>query len=176
MFLERERFLRAFSILFTTSLALMIAHVLDDTFVGEAGWWGVSVAEFLLFNALLYLIVPPFGFFLARRGNALGFGIVLLYALQAFYGGGLNHVRHLMGDFRGSQLLPSLLQSAGIQIGQVSGRGLLTGVLWLFGLGATPPHSHSLFSNVLVFLAIGVNLALILFCAVGLFTSSRRRI
>lgn len=176
MFVNRHHWVHNVTGLFWLSLALMVAHVVDDAFVGEAGWWGVSIGEFLVFNALLYLIAPPIGLFLARLGHRLGLGIVLVYGLQAFYGGGLNHVRHLMGDFRGSQLLPSVLNSFGIQIGQVSGRGLLTGILWLFGLGTTPPHSHSLLSNLLVFLAVGVNLALILFCTVGLFTSSRRRI
>ncbi len=70
MFRTRERFLPNFSILFAVSLALMGAHVIDDAFVGEAGWWGVSVGEFLVFNILLYLTAPPIGLVLARRGYA----------------------------------------------------------------------------------------------------------
>jgi hypothetical protein len=153
----------------------MVTHVIDDAFVGEAGWWGVSVPEFIAFNAQLYLILPPLGWALARRNHAAGFMVVLLYALQAFYGGGLNHVRHLMGEFGGSRLLPGLLQAAGIELGDVRGRGWLTGVLWFFGLGTTPPHSHSAFSNLIVFLAIGVNFTLIAFCLLGLWQCWRKR-
>lgn len=169
------RFDRLFSLLYWLSLALTIAHVIDDAIVGEAGWWGVSVGEFIVFNAQLYLVLPPFGWALARRGRAAGFVIVLFYALQAFYGGGLNHVRHLMDDFGGSRLLPTLLQTAGIQIGEVRGRGWLTGVFWFFGLGTTPPHSHSLLSNLIIFVAIGVNFGLILMCIRGIWLVWRKR-
>ncbi len=168
--------MRIFGLLFWLSLALMAAHVLDDAFnVGEADWWGVSIPEFLAFNVHLYLVAPPIGWLLARRGRALGFGIVLVYAFQAFYGGGLNHVRHLMGEFGGSRLLPSILRALNIDIGPVAGRGWLTGVFWFFGLGTTPPHSHSPLSNLIVFLAIGVNAALIALCVAGWWVTWRRR-
>ena len=150
------------TLLFGFSFLFLTLHVLDDAFVtGEPGWYGISISEFLVYLLLIFGIVPPLGLYLARRGSRWGFGILLLYALQAFYGAGLNHIRHLMGDFRGSQVLPTLLQWLDIQIGDTRGHGILSLLAGMAGLTGVPPHSHSLASTLVVFVSVGVNLVLI---------------
>src|SRR5918911_4530117 len=109
------RFQRSVPLLFLLSLFFLIIHVLDDAFnLGEPRDWGVSVPEFLLIVASLYLIIPPFGALLARRGNVWGFVILMLYAFQAFYGAGLNHMRHLSGEFGGIGIVGRALMALGV--------------------------------------------------------------
>src|SRR5713226_309360 len=113
-----SRYTRWIPILFAISLSFLCIHVVDDAlFLNEPADWGVSVPEFLLIVASLYLIIPPLGAALARRGNVWGFVIVLLYALQAFYGAGVNHMRHLSGDFGGAGIVPRTLAALGITWG-----------------------------------------------------------
>lgn len=148
--------------LFGVSFVFLTLHALDDAFVtGEPGWYGIGSGEFLFYLLLIFGIVPPFGLYLARRGNRWGFAILLLYAIQAFYGAGLNHIRHLMGDFRGSQLLPTLFDALGIQVGDTRGHGFLSLLAGMAGLTGVPPHSHSLASTLVVFVSLGVNIVLI---------------
>lgn len=158
------------TILFGASFLLLTLHILDDAFlVNEAAWYGITTAEFLLGCALLYGIVPPVGLWLARRNLMVGLFILFAYAIQAFYGAGLNHVRHLLGDFRGSQLLPNLLNGLGISVGDLNGKGMLSLFAGMLGLnGGVPPHTHNMFSNIVVFLSIGVNLVLIGFVLLAL--------
>lgn len=163
-------FSKRITILFGASFVLLTLHILDDAFVvNEAAWYGITTAEFLLGCILLYGIVPPFGGWLARRSLLPGFLILFAYAIQAFYGAGLNHVRHLLGDFRGSQLLPNFLNGIGISIGDMNGRGMLSLFAGMLGLNdGVPSHTHNMFSNVIVFLSIGVNLVLMGFVLLGL--------
>ncbi len=158
-----QRYLRYITVLFPVSLIGLSLHVLDDTFVTrEPDWYGVSTSEFLLACALLYLIVPPIGFWLARRGSLLGLAILFLYAVQAMYGAGLNHIRHLFGQFQGSQLLPTILKSLNIDYAPYLTRhGFLSVVMNMAGLGITPPHTHALVSNLVVFFNVGLNATLI---------------
>ena len=157
------------TLLFGLSFVFLTLHILDDAFVtGEPGWYGIGIGEFLFYLLLIFGIVPPLGLYLARRGNRWGFVILLLYALQALYGAGLNHIRHLMGDFRGSQLLPTLLQWWGIQVGDTRGHGMLSLLAGMAGLTGVPPHSHTLASTLVVFVSVGVNLVLIGLLALAL--------
>ncbi len=162
--------------LFGVSFLLLTLHILDDAFVvNEAAWYDISTAEFLLGCILLYAIVPPFGLWLARRASTLGYIILIFYSLQALYGAGLNHVRHLLGDFRGSQVLPSLLNGWGIVLGDLNGQGMLSLFAGMLGLNAgVPPHTHNMFSNVIVFLSIGVNLVLMGFIILAIAQLSAR--
>lgn len=158
------------TILFGVSFLLLTLHILDDAFVvNEAAWYGIPTAEFLLGCILLYGIVPPFGLWLARRDRSAGFFILILFGFQALYGAGLNHIRHLLGDFRGSQLLPGLLNGSGMQLGDLNGRGLASLFAGMLGLNSgVPPHTHTMLSNVIVFLSVGVNLVLLGFIVLAL--------
>ena len=158
------------TILFCVSFLLLTLHILDDAFiVNEAAWYGITTTEFLLGCVLLYAIVPPLGLWLTRRGRAFGCFILLFYGFQAFYGAGLNHVRHLLGDFRGSQLLPGLLSGLGVPLGETNGQGMLSLFAGMLGLNnGVPPHTHNMFSDAVVFLSMGVNLVLIGFVLLAL--------
>lgn len=151
------------TVLFVASYLLLILHVLDDAFiVNEAAWYGITTFEFLMGCLLIYGFIPPLGLYLTRRGNVVGLGLLLVYSFQALYGAGLNHVRHLMGDFRGSQLMNTVLGNFGIVIENVNGQGFLSLLAGMLGLNnGVPPHTHTMASNVVVFLSVGVNLVLI---------------
>ncbi len=157
-----QKYLRYVTILFVVSLVGLGLHALDDAFLTrENKWYGISVAEFLLYVALVYLIVPPLGLLLTRRGNWIGIVILLGYAFQAFYGGGVNHVRHLFGSFSGSQFLPTLLKTLGVNYeAYLNQKGFVPVLMNMAGLGVTPPHTHTLLSNIIVFFNIGLNLTL----------------
>ncbi len=162
--------------LFTLSFIFLWLHILDDAIItNEPLWYGISIFEFLLYCAFVYAIVPPLGLWLARRGSVIGLLIVLGYAFQAMYGGGINHIRHIFGDFRGSQMLPTLLNAAGIQITDIRGHGFWTVMMGMAGLGNTPPHEHILASTIVAFINIALNLALILFCLMALYAWFRER-
>ncbi len=164
------------TILFIASFIGLWLHILDDAIItNEPAWYGITIPEFLLYCALVYAIVPPLGVWLARRGALAGLLLVLVYAFQALYGAGINHVRHLFGDFRGSQLLPTLLNVLGIQISDIRGYGFGTVLMGMAGLGTTPPHTHIMLSNVLVFINIALNLTLIFFCVMALYVWWRMR-
>jgi hypothetical protein len=158
------------TLLFALSFAFLWLHILDDALItNEPSWYGISVGEFLFYCALVYVIVPPLGLWLARRGSVIGLLIVMGYAFQAMYGGGVNHIRHIFGDFRGSQFLPVLLNAVGIQVTDIRGHGFWTVLMGMAGLGITPPHQHILASTLVAFINIGLNAALILFCALALY-------
>lgn len=173
----RFRFLISrITVLFILSFVFLWLHILDDALItNEPSWYGISVAEFLLSCALVYAIVPPLGLWLARRGSIIGLVIVLVYAFQALYGGGANHVRHIFGDFRGSQILPQILNLLGVQISDIRGHGFLTVLMGMAGLGITPPHQHILASTIVAFVNIALNLALILFCLMALYVWFQNR-
>ena len=160
-----SRYTRWVPILFAVSLFFLMTHVLDDAFnLGEPRDWGVSTAEFLVIVASMYLVIPPLGAALARRGSVWGFVIVLLYALQAYYGGGINHMRHLTGDFGGSGIIARTLLTAGISWGDIRGHGFLTGVAAMLGLGINSPHSHTWWSTDIALINVLLNIPLIGLC------------
>lgn len=164
------------TVLFLLSYVFLWLHILDDAIItNEPAWYGITIPEFLLYCALIYAIVPPLGLWLARRGSAIGLVIVLGYAFQAMYGGGTNHVRHIFGDFRGSQFLPLILNAFGIEVNDIRGYGFGTVLMGMAGLGITPPHEHILASTVVAFINIGLNLALILFCIMALYVWFQNR-
>ncbi len=164
------------TILFVLSFVFLWLHIIDDAVItNEPAWYGISTFDFLLACALVYAIVPPFGLWLARRGSAVGLIIVLLYALQALYGGGINHVRHIFGDFRGSQILPLLLGNLGVNVTDIRGHGFFTVLMGMAGLGITPPHEHILASTVIAFINIALNLTLVVFCALALYVWFQNR-
>ncbi len=159
------------TLLFGISLFFLTLHVIDDAIsTGEPAQYGVSIPAFLLYAALIYYIVPPLGLWLARRGSLLGLVIVGLYGFQAMYGAGLNHIRHMFGDFSGSRALPALLASLGIHITDIRGYGFGSVLMGMAGLGQTPPHTHTLPSSIVAFIDIGVNAVLIGFCLLALVT------
>jgi hypothetical protein len=155
--------------LFCVSLVGLSLHGLDDAFVtGEPAWYGIGAGEFLFYLALIYLIVPPLALLAARRGHVIGLGLLALYAFEAFYGAGVNHVRHLFGSFQGSQLLPHIFTALGIDYAPyLTGHGLLTVIMNMAGLGVTPPHTHTLPSDVVVFFNIGLNVVLMYYLALA---------
>lgn len=164
------------TLLFGVSLFFLTLHVIDDAIsTGEPAEYGVTIAEFLLFAALIYLIIPPLGLILARRGHILGLVVVTLYGFQAMYGAGLNHVRHMFGDFSGSRLLPGILASFGFHITDIRGYGFGSVLMGMAGLGQTPPHTHTLASSLIAFIDIGLNAVLIGFCLAALALRLRRR-
>ncbi len=169
--------LRRITVLFGISLFFLTLHVIDDAIsTGEPAQYGVSIPEFLLYAALIYLIIPPFGLWLAWRGKVLGLVILTLYAFQAMYGAGLNHVRHMFGDFSGSKALPGLLANFGIHITDIRGYGFGSVLMGMAGLGQTPPHTHTLLSSLVAFIDIGLNITLLVFCvmAMGAWWRARR--
>ncbi len=157
-----QKYFRAITTLFAISLLGLTLHALDDVFsVRENEWYGISVAEFLLYVALVYLVLPPLGWWLARRANFFGLLILAGYTFQAFYGAGVNHVRHLFGQFSGSQLLPTLLKSLGVNYETLLAQtGFVPVLMNMAGLGITPPHTHTMISNLIVFFNIGTNILL----------------
>ncbi|MGB8644582.1 MAG: hypothetical protein WCF84_05045 [Anaerolineae bacterium] len=160
---------RRITLLFGVSLFFLTLHVIDDALsTGEPAQYGVSIPEFLLYAALIYLIIPPLGLFLARRGNVAGLVITTLYGFQAMYGAGLNHIRHMFGDFSGSKLLPGILANLGIHITDIRGYGFGSVLMGMAGLGQTPPHTHTLLSSLIAFIDIGLNAVLIGFCLAAL--------
>ncbi len=162
------RFQRLVPILFAVSLFFLIIHVLDDALnLGEPRDWGVSIPEFLLIVASMYLIVPPFGALLARRGNVWGFIIVMLYSFQAFYGAGLNHIRHLTGDFGGIGIVGRALMALGVDCLNMRGHGFVTGVLAMVGCGVTSPHTHVWWSTAVAAIDVVLNVPLIALCALA---------
>jgi hypothetical protein len=121
------------------------------------------------------MIVPPIGVWLTRRGSVWGLVILLGYGFQAVYGAGLNHIKHIFGDFSGSRFLPGLLNLFGVQITDIRGHGFWTVIMGMAGLGVTPPHQHILASTVVAFINIGLDLALIVMVALALYTAWQLR-
>lgn len=157
------------TLFFCVSLFFLAIHTVDDAFnLGEAEEWGVTYAEFFFYLATIYLIIPPLGLLLARRFHPIGYVTVGLYALQAMYGGGINHVRHMLGDFGGSRIMPTLLGYVGIHITDIRGYGFWSGVLEMLGLAKVEPHVHSLPSSLVAFANIGVNAVLVVLCLLAL--------
>lgn len=155
--------------LFAVSLFFLILHVLDDAFnLNEPKDWGVGIPEFLLIVASLYLIVPPLGAMLARRGQPLGFALVALYGLQAFYGAGLNHLRHIQGEFGGLGLIGRILTGMGVDCLAMQGKGFVTGVLAMLGCGVTAPHVHAWYSNAIALIDTVINIPLVMLCVLAL--------
>jgi hypothetical protein len=164
-----QKYLRYITILFFISLLGLSLHALDDALVTrEPDWYNIGVGEFLFYVALIYFIIPPLGLVLARRGSASGLIILALYTFQAFYGAGVNHVRHLFGNFQGSQLLPTIFRSLGIDYAPyLTGHGFVTVLMNMAGLGVTPPHTHTIASDAVVFFNIGLNVVLMYYIALA---------
>jgi hypothetical protein len=160
-----EKYRRYFTVLFVASLLGLSLHAIDDAYVTrEPDWYGISPELFLVVVAVIYLVVPPIGLVLARRGRWLGFVILAGYTFQAMYGAGINHVRHLFGNFSGSQLLPTVLTALKVDYSPyLNMRGVLPLLMNMAGLGVTPPHSHTLLSTLVVFCNIAINLTLFVF-------------
>jgi hypothetical protein len=159
------------TLLFVISLFFLTLHVIDDAMnTGEPAEYGVSISAFLFYAALIYYIIPPLGVVLARRGNVLGLIVVTLYGFQAMYGAGLNHLRHMFGDFSGSRVLPALLADFGIHITDIRGYGFGSVLMGMAGLGQTPPHTHSIPSSLVAFTDIGLNAVLIGLCLIAIWT------
>lgn len=157
-----SRNIRYLTILFSVSLFFLSLHVIDDALTtGEPAEYGVSIPEFFAYAALIYYVIPPLGLLLARRGQIAGLLIMLLYGFQAMYGAGLNHVRHMFGDFSGSRTLPNLLASFGIQVKDIRGYGFGSVLMGMAGLGQTPPHTHTILSSGIAFIDIALNAVLI---------------
>jgi hypothetical protein len=168
---------RRITLLFAISLFFLCLHVIDDAInTGEPAQYGVTIPEFLFYAALVYIIIPPLGLYLARRGSILGLIVVIVYGFQAMYGAGLNHVRHMFGDFSGSKLLPALLANAGIHITDIRGYGFGSVLMGMAGLGQTPPHTHTLVSTLIAFIDIALNAVLIGFCLAALWTWWQTRV
>ncbi len=172
-----SRYTRWIPILFVISLFFLSIHVVDDAlFLNEPADWGVSVPEFLAIVASFYLIVPPLGAVLARRGQPVGFVIVLLYALQAFYGAGVNHMRHLSGEFGGAGMVSRSLAALGLTWGDIRGHGFLTGIAAMLGLGVTTPHTHTWWSTAIAAIDIILNVPLIALCIFAIIQWRRENI
>jgi hypothetical protein len=151
------------------SLGFLIIHVLDDALnLGEPRDWGVSIPEFLFIVASLYLIIPPLGAALARRGQVLGFVIVMLYAIQAFYGAGYNHMRHLRGEFGGLGIVGKALMAIGVDCLNMKGHGFVTGMLAMAGCGVTSPHTHVWWSTAVAAIDMVLNIPLIALCMLAI--------
>lgn len=162
-------YLRYLTVLFCVSLFFLGLHVIDDALTtGEPAEAGVSIPEFLFYAALIYLIIPPFGVVFARQGRWIGLVIVMLYGLQVLYGAGLNHLRHMFGDFSGSQMLPRFLGTFGIRVADIHGYGFGSVVMGMLGLGTTPPHTHTFISTLIVFINIPLNLVLLTYALLAL--------
>lgn len=161
--------LRRITILFCISLSFLTLHVIDDAIsTGEPAQYGVTIPEFLVYAGFIYLIIPPIGLLLARRGSLLGLIIVTLYGFQAMYGAGLNHIRHMFGDFSGSRALPVILNALGIHITDIRGYGFGSVLMGMAGLGQTPPHTHTLLSSLIAFIDIALNAVLIGTCLLAM--------
>lgn len=166
---DSSRYVRYVTVLFLVSLFFLTLHVIDDAFsTGEPAQYGVSIPEFFLYAAFIYLILPPIGLWLARRAKWYGFVIVTVYGFQAMYGAGLNHVRHMFGDFSGSKTLPTLLAYLGIHLTDIRGYGFGSVLMGMAGLGQTPPHTHTLLSSAIAFIDIGLNAVLIVMTLLAL--------
>ncbi len=166
---QLKSLLQRITLLFFISLFFLSLHVIDDAIsTGEPAEYGVTIPEFLFYAALIYAVLPPFGLYLARRGNPIGLLVVTLYGFQAMYGAGLNHVRHMTGDFSGSRALPALLGNLGIHIADIRGYGFGSVIMGMAGLGQTPPHTHTLVSSLIAFVDVGLNAVLIGFCLAAL--------
>ncbi len=165
------------TILFLVSLFFLSLHIIDDAIsTGEPAEYGVGVVEFIFYAALVYAVLPPLGLLLARRGHVAGLILLALYGMQAMYGAGLNHIRHMFGDFSGSRALPALLSNFGIHVADIRGYGFGSVLMGMAGLGETPPHTHTLISSLIAFVDIGLNAVLIGLClaAMALWWRSRK--
>jgi hypothetical protein len=172
-----SRYTRWVPILFIISLFFLGTHVIDDAlFLNEPADWGVSVPEFLFIVASIYLIIPPLGAALARRGMLVGFVIVMGYAFQAFYGGGVNHMRHLQGEFGGLGTIARFLTSLGVDCLNMQGRGFVTGLAAMVGCGVTSPHTHTWWSNTIAATNIILNVPLIALCIFAIIRWRREQI
>ena len=171
-----SRYTRWVPILFLISLFFLIIHVLDDALnLGEPRDWGVSIPEFLFIVASLYLIIPPLGAALARRGQVFGFVIVMLYAFQAFYGAGFNHMRHLSGEFGGLGIIGKSLMAVGVDCLNMKGQGFVTGILAMLGCGTTSPHTHTWWSTAVAATDMVLNVPLIALCILAIIQWRRER-
>ena len=158
-------------ILFAVSLVFLALHAAYDGIVlGEAEDWGVTLAQYFLYLALIYLIVPPLGVYLARRFNPVGWVIVGLYALQVMYGAGITDDRPMLG------VMPRILGSLGVHITSIQGYGFMSIILEILGFAPAEPRAPSLFASGIAYVNIAVNAALVLLCllALGVWWSQRR--
>ncbi len=158
------------AILFAVSIVFLALHAAyDGTVLGEAEDWGVGIVEYFFYLALIYLIVPPLGVFLAQRSNPIGYGIVGFYALQVMYGAGITDDRPMIG------IAPKLLGVFGIQVTSIQGYGFFSVIMEILGLAPLEPRVSSLFSTVIAYTNIVVNGALVVLCLYGLWVWWGRR-
>ena len=161
------------AILFAVSIVFLALHAAYDGIVlGEAEDWGVGIVEYFFYLALIYLIVPPLGVFLAQRSNPIGYGIVGLYALQVMYGAGITDDRPMIG------IVPRLLGVFGVQVTSIQGYGFFSVIMEILGLAPSEPRVSSLFSTAIAYTNVIVNGALVVLCLLGLWTwwSQRRAV
>ena len=159
------------AILFAVSIVFLALHAAYDGIVlGEAEDWGVGIVEYFFYLALIYLIVPPLGVFLAQRSNPIGYGIVGLYALQVMYGAGITDDRPMIG------IVPRLLGVFGVQVTSIQGYGFFSVIMEILGLAPSEPRVSSLFSTAIAYTNVIVNGALVVLCLLGLWAwwSQRR--
>ena len=150
-------------ILFAVSIVFLTLHAAyDGIILGEAGDWGIGIIEYFFYLALIYLIVPPLGVFLARRSNPVGYCIVGLYALQVMYGAGITDDRPMIG------IMPKLLGMLGIQVTSIHGYGFFSVIMEILGLAPSEPRVSTLFSTAIAYTNVIVNGALFVLCLLGL--------
>jgi hypothetical protein len=160
-------------ILFVVSIVFLALHAAYDGIVlGEAEDWGVGIVEYFFYLALIYLIVPPLGVFLAQRSKPMGYGIVGLYALQVMYGAGITDDRPMIG------IMPRLLGIFGIQVTSIHGFGFFSVIMEILGLTPSEPRASTLFSTAMAYTNVIVNGALVVLCLLGLWMwwSQRRAV
>jgi hypothetical protein len=157
---KQAALVRNVTLLFWLCFGLIVAHVVDDTLIGEPAAWGLSLASYWVLNVSWYLLLPTFGWMLARRGYVSGFVIILLFALLALLGGGTDHLRHLTSDFRINAEITNILGGLGVGNTDLYARSLLGALYWLLGLATSQPHTHTLFSTLLIVGSSGVYIVL----------------
>ena len=151
------------TVLFGASLLFLAFHAAYDGIVlDEAEDWGVTLAQYFFYLALIYLIIPPLGLFLARRLNPLGWIILGSYALQVMYGAGITDDQPMLG------VMPRLLGNLGVHISGIQGYGFFSIILEILGFAPAEPQKPTLFSILVADVNIVVNGALILSCLFAL--------
>ncbi len=151
------------TIFFGVSLLFLALHAAYDGIVlGETQDWGVTLAQYFFYLALIYLTIPLLGLFLARRLNPLGWMIVGLYGLQVMYGAGITDDQPMLG------VMPRLLGYLGVHISSIQGYGFFSIILEILGFAPAEPHNPTLFSTLIADVNIVVNGALILLCLLAL--------
>jgi hypothetical protein len=151
------------TILFFISLFFLALHAAYDGIVlDEAEDWGVTLAQYFFYLALIYLTIPSLGLFLVRRLNPIGWMIVGLYAMQVMYGAGITDDQPMLG------VMPRLLGNLGVHISSIQGYGFFSIILEILGFAPVESHAPTIFSSLAADVNIVVNGALILLCLFAL--------